>query len=179
MFKQILMGLEALSTDIAFLCEHDVLYARDHFVDPARTDRPTYNQHVWKVDATSGRALHYLCSQTSGLSGDRAMLVAHYQRRVATVEAEGAYRRTMGFEPGTRQLRHGGIDDLEHDIRFATVPNVDIRHGSNLTPSRWRKEEFRHQRFTKGWTEGDGVPGWGATRGRFQAWLAEIVENGL
>lgn len=178
MFRQILTGLEALTSDVVYLCEHDVLYAPEHFArDPIRPDRPTYNQAVWKVSAEDGRALHYRCSQTSGLSCARDILITHYRQRIARVAAEGQFRRTMGFEPGTRQTRHGGIDDLEHDTWQAPVPNVDIRHGSNLTPSRWRKDQFRHQRFTSGWTEADAVPGWGTTRGRFQQWLAEVVDN--
>jgi hypothetical protein len=179
MFRQIQVGLATLKTDIAYLCEHDVLYAREHFELPVRDDRPSYNQNVWKVDAADGKALHYLCSQTSGLSCNRKILAAHYDKRVIRLKKEGEYRRTMGFEPGTRQLRHGGFDDMEHDVWFATKPNVDIRHGSNLTPSRWKKEQFRHQRFTKGWTEGDGVPGWGTTRNRFREWLDEVVENAV
>jgi hypothetical protein len=177
MFRQILLGLETLDTDIVYLCEHDVLYAPEHFeIDPVRRDRPTYNQSVWKVNAETGHALHYRCSQTSGLICDRQVLIDHYRRRIARVEQEGRYRPNMGFEPGTRQTRHGGIDDLEHDIVMTDVPNVDIRHGSNLTPSRWSKKEFRNQRFTSGWTEADGVPSWGsATRGRFTEWLAEVV----
>jgi hypothetical protein len=53
---------------------------------------------------------------------------------------------------------------------MSAVPNIDIRHGNNLTPTRWRKDQFRDQRYTKGWTEADEVPGWG----RFEdVWLTE------
>ncbi len=183
MFRQILTGLETLDTDIVYLCEHDVLYSKEHFMLPVRRDRPSYNQNVWKVDSKTGHALHYRCSQTSGLSCDRKVLLEHYRKRVALIEERTArgeekpFLRSMGFEPGTRQTRHGGIDDLEHDVWMSTVPLVDIRHGSNLTPSRWRKDEFRHQRFTKGWTEAEEVPGWGSTGGRFHAWLHDVVNN--
>jgi hypothetical protein len=174
MFRQILAGLEALDTDIVFLVEHDVLYAPQHFeFRPLRSDRIYYNQHVYKVDATTGHALHYLCNQTSGLCAHRETLVTHYRTRIARVEAEGFSRR-MGFEPGTRKLRHGGIDDLRHETWFSEVPNIDLRHGLNLTASRWKKEEFRDQRYTAGWTEADAVPGWGQTAGRMAELLREV-----
>lgn len=177
MFRQILLGLECLDVDLVYLCEHDVLYAPEHFAfTPARRNITYYNQAVWKVNAADGRALHYRCSQTSGLCADRRVLLEHYRRRVARVERDG-YQRSMGFEPGTRQTRHGGIDDLEHETWMAARPNVDLRHGQNLTPSRWRQEQFRNRRYTAGWTEADAVPGWGVTAGRFDAWLADTVAN--
>ena len=174
MFRQILKGLELLEVDVVFFAEHDVLYAPEHL-----TYRPTssrvyaYNTHVWKVDQASGRALHYRCEQTSGLCADRQLLLEHYRRRVAHVEAHGFTRR-MGFEPG-KPMRHGGLDDIPRETWFATRPNVDIRHGGNLTPSRWRKDQFRDQRYTAGWTEADEIPGWGRTAGRFSAWLDEVT----
>ncbi len=177
MFKQILTGLELLDTDFAYLVEHDVLYHPSHFdFTPDRDDTYYYNQNVWKVDSDSGRALHYLCSQTSGLCANRELLAAHYRIRVAHV-AEHGFSRQNGFEPGTRQIRHGGFDDFSAKTWMSEFPNVDIRHGHNLTPSRWRKDQFRNQRYTEGWTEGDGVPGWGVTQGRFYEFLSNAVGN--
>jgi glycosyltransferase involved in cell wall biosynthesis len=173
MFKQILAGLEALETDIAFLVEHDVLMHPSHFeFTPPDRSKVYYNQNVWKVDAESGRALHYRCSQTSGLCADRSLLVEHYRRRVALV-AERGFSRNMGFEPGTHR-RAERVDDLTSDVWMSEYPNIDIRHGHNLTTSRWRKEQFRNQKYTAGWTEGDTVPGWGKTLGRFDDFLAEV-----
>jgi glycosyltransferase involved in cell wall biosynthesis len=173
MFKQILAGLEALDTDIAFLVEHDVLYHPSHFeFTPPDRSKVYYNQNVWKVDAESGRALHYRCSQTSGLCASRDVLVEHYRRRVALVEQRG-FTRNMGFEPATHN-RAERVDDLKSDVWMSDFPNVDIRHGHNLTTSRWRKDQFRNQKYTAGWTEGTGVPGWGETLGRFDDFLAEV-----
>lgn len=174
MFKQILAGLEALDTDTAFLVEHDVLYHPSHFdFTPARRDTYYYNQHVWKVSAEDGRALHYLCNQTSGLCADRQLLVEHYRKRVAHVEQHG-FGRSIGFEPGTRKIRHGGIDDVRYESWMSPAPNIDVRHGKNLTATRWRREEFRNQKYTAGWTEADSVPGWGVTRGRFAEFLQDL-----
>jgi hypothetical protein len=173
MFRQILAGLEALDTDYVFLAEHDVVYSADHmqFV-PSRDDAYFYDAHVWKVCAETGRVLHYPCNQTSGLCANRRLLIEHYRKRVAHVEQHG-YRRNNGFEPGTRSTRHGGFDDVPFETWMATVPNVDIRHSECLTPSRWRKDQFRNQKYTEGWTEADAIPGWkGQTLGRFDDWLA-------
>lgn len=176
MFQQILAGLEALETDVAFLCEHDVLYHPSHFdFVPPEMDRVYYNQHVWKVDASTGHALHYRCSQTSGLCASRQLLVEHYRRRVALVEARG-FSRKMGFEPGTHR-RAERVDDLVAETWMAAYPNVDIRHDTNLTPSRWRQDQFRDKRNCQGWTEADAVPGWGVTAGRFTEWLAGLSEQ--
>jgi hypothetical protein len=176
MFRQILAALEVLTTDIVFFCEHDVLYAREHFdFTPDRCDCYYYNQHVWKVRASDGHALHYRCNQTSGLCADRDLLLAHYRQRVALVEAIG-FTRAMGFEPGTHN-RPERVDNVGHRTWCSTVPNVDIRHDVNMTASRWSIDEFRNQRFTEGWTEGDGVPGWGVTRGRFDEFLRDVTRR--
>lgn len=172
MFKQILEGLEALDTDVAFLVEHDVAYHPSHFdFTPPRDDTFYYNQNVWKVDADTGRALHYRCSQTSGLCANRKLLIDHYRKRVAIVEAKG-YSRSMGFEPGTHN-RPERVDDYQAETWMSEWPNVDIRHDANLTPSRWKREQFRNQKYTEGWTESDRVPGWGVTLGRFDEFLQE------
>lgn len=170
MFRQMLAGLEALEADVAFLVEHDVLYAAEHFqFTPPRKDTYYYNQNVWKVRASDGHALHYPCSQTSGLCADRQLLLQHYRRRVELVETHG-FTRAMGFEPGTHN-RPERVDDYKAETWMSAVPNIDIRHDTNLTASRWTREEFRDKRFTIGWTESDRVPGWGVTEGRFSEFL--------
>ncbi len=173
MFRQILAGLEALDADVAFLAEHDVLYHPSHFdfIPPDR-GKVYYNVNVWKVDASTGRALHYDCKQTSGLCAYRDILLAHYRERVRRVEVEGFSRR-MGFEPGTHG-RAERVDDLKSEAWVSFGPNVDIRHGFNLTESRWSQEQFRDKRNCRGWIEAAEVPGWGVTRGRFAEWLGGL-----
>ncbi len=173
MFRQILAGLEALETEIVFFAEHDVLYHPSHFeFMPERSDTYYFNQNIWKVDAATGRALYYRCSQTSGLCANRQLLLGHYRRRIEIVERHG-FTRAMGFEPGTHR-RKERVDDYPAAVWMSALPNIDIRHRHNLTPSRWRREQFRNQKFTDGWTEGDGVPGWGTTLGRFDDFLREV-----
>lgn len=161
MFKQILAGLEALDTDIVFFCEHDVLYHPSHFdFVPPRKDVYYYNTNVWKLNAKDGHAVRVDdCRQLSGLCAHRDLLLQHYRERVRRVEAEG-FSRKMGFEPGTHN-RQERVDDFKSEAWVSRFPNVDIRHDTNLTPSRWNKDQFRDQRYTKGWQEADEIPGWG------------------
>lgn len=170
MFKQILAGLEASTADIVFFCEHDVLYHPSHFeFTPTRDDVFYYNENVWKVDATTGQALFYYCRQTSGLCAYRTLLLEHYRERVRRVEAEG-FSRKMGFEPGTHNRRER-VDDHKAESWMSEYPNIDLRHQYNLTSTRWKKEQFRNQKYTKGWTLADEVPGWGQTKDRMANFL--------
>jgi hypothetical protein len=65
----------------------------------------------------------------------------------------------MGFEPGTHH-RPERVDDLESGTWMSEQPNLDLKHGKNLTPTRWRQDQFRSQRNCRGWREADTVPGW-------------------
>ena len=172
MFKQILAGLEACRAEVVFLTEADVLYHASHFeFTPPRADRFYYNENTWKVDAATGQALFYYCKQTSGLCAYRELLVEHYKKRVAKVEAEG-YSRNMGYEPGTHRPPRG-VDDYKAERWMSAQPNIDIRHDGNLTRSRWRQDQFRNKNACLGWQMADEVPGWGRTKGRFEDFLKE------
>lgn len=176
MARQILTGLELLDTDVVFFAEHDCLYPVGYFDHRPQPGVFEYAAHTWKVDAATGRALTYQMEQLSGLCAERTLLLDHFRRRVAHIEAHGFSRR-MGFEPG-KPTRHGGLDDIPRATWSNALPIVDIRHGDNLTPSRWSKDQFRNQKYTAGWTEADAVPGWGQTAGRFSDWLDEVTRHG-
>lgn len=174
MFRQILAGLEASDADIIFLAEHDVLYHPSHFeFVPPHADTFYYNENVWKVDCTTGRALFYYCKQTSGLCAYRTLLLEHYRKRVERVEREG-WSMSIGFEPGTHSCPRG-IDNYRAERWMSPFPNIDIRHDKNLTRSRWSRDQFRNQKYTEGWTEAEDVPGWGRTAGRFDEFLRDLV----
>jgi len=159
MFEQILAGLRLSQSEIIFFAEHDILYHRSHFdFYPVQERTFYYNQNVWKVRASDGHALHYLCSQTSGLCAYRDLLIDHYEKRIAYIEEHG-YSNNIGFEPGT----HDRVTELNgiSEVWMSDCPNIDIRHDGNLTKSRWNKEQFRNQKFTKGWIEDEYIPCWG------------------
>jgi hypothetical protein len=172
MFKQILAGLEMSTADVIFFAEHDVLYHPSHFDFAPPSDQIVYyNTNVYKVSADDGRALFYHTKQTSGLCAYRDVLLEHYRKRVALVEEHG-FSRKMGFEAGTHG-RAERVDDLKSEAWMSEFPNIDIRHGDNLTPSRWRQDQFRNKRSCRGWKESDGVPGWGRTKGCFDSFLRD------
>ncbi|NOT28822.1 MAG: glycosyltransferase family 2 protein [Planctomycetes bacterium] len=177
LFKQILVALEVSCDDVIFFAEHDILYHPTHFAfTPARADTFYYNRNCWKVDSSTGRALHYLCDQGSGLCAYRSLLLEHYRKRVERVEREG-FRRSIGFEPGSHRLPRG-IDDHAAESWMSPIPNIDIRHDGNLTRSRWSRDQFRNQQSCLGWTEADEIPGWGRTKGCFPEFLRSVAVLG-
>lgn len=152
MFKQILAGLEALDTDVVFFCEHDVLYHQSHFdFRPLRDDKYYYNMNSWIVRTSDGFAVYYDHKSLSGLCADRQLLIKHYKERIRRVELEGFSRR-MGFEPGTHN-RPERVDDVKAEGWKSEYPNLDLKHGKNLTQARWRQEDFRDQRNCRNWIE--------------------------
>jgi len=71
------------------------------------------------------------------------------------------FSRHMGFEPGLHAPSRG-VDSYKALSWMSELPNIDIRHDSNFTKSRWGKEQFNHPENIKGWTESDSghIPGW-------------------
>ena len=67
MFKQILTGLEAMTEDIVYFCEHDILYHPDHFkFIPPSNNTFYYNGNYWDLRLKDGFAVHYDSSPLSG-----------------------------------------------------------------------------------------------------------------
>jgi len=156
--KQILAGLEACEADAVFFCENDVLYHPSHFeFEPRMHHTFHYNTNVWKVRYSDGHMVWADdLQQTSGLCADHGLLLEHYRRRVAEIEERGFDRH---YEPGRKTGPHGTCN---WQSRY---PNLDIRHGKNMTKSKWSPGEFRNKRYAKGWQETDGeLPGWGLAR---------------
>jgi len=157
-----------------FFTEHDVLYASGYFdFSPPARDVFYYNENRWQVSADDGRAAHYRCCQTAQLCADRRLLIEHYRRRIAAVEAAGGYQRNFGYEPGTNRWSRS-VDPHGAETWSAPTPNIDIRHGGNMSKTRWSPSEFRNKSTCEGWIDGDGIPEWGQTRGRFDEFLAGL-----
>lgn len=164
MFEKILLALEAQTADIIFFAEHDVLYHPSHFdFIPPEKDVYYYNTNVWRIRYSDGLALWVNdLKQLSGMVVYRETAIKHYKERIKKIYESG-FTRGMGFEPGTHG-REERVDDLKAESYSSHFPNLDIRHETNSTQSRWKKEEYRNQRYTDGWLEADEVPGWGITR---------------
>lgn len=167
MFEQILEGIEQSKAEVLFLVEHDVLYHPSHFdFIPPRRDTFYYDENKWMVHARTGHALFYNHMSTSMLCAYRDLLLEHYRLRVEKVKREG-FSRSFGFEPGSHKPPRG-CDNYGREAYWAKFPSIDLRHDANLTPNRWRKDQFRNQKQLYAWQESDSVPGWGQTKGRMK-----------
>lgn len=161
MYKQILTGLKASSADYIFFCEHDVLYHPSHFeFEPTREDVYYYNNNVWKYKLSTGQCVTYDSCWLSQLCASRKILINHFTKKVALIE-NGARIMRIKFEPGTK----GMIDKYETEFFYSKYPNIDIRHGKNLTgTSRFHPSEFvgNPERVCPNFKETtiDKVPGW-------------------
>jgi glycosyltransferase involved in cell wall biosynthesis len=167
MAKQILAGLEAIDTDIVFFCEHDIIYHPSHFdFIPEKKDVYYYNMNSWLL-RDDGHCLYFDHKSLSGLCAYRELLLEHYKKRVARIEeliAQGKNprheMRFIGFEPGTHH-RHERIDDFKAEGYRSEHPNVDIKHGCNLTQNRWSQDQFRDKQSCQNWQESEEIPFWG------------------
>jgi len=174
-FKQILTALEASDSDIIRFLEHDVLYHSSHFeFTPAKKDVYYYNTNFWRLRIDDGHAVSYDTAQVNMICAYRELLVQNYRERVRRCEeyldsnsrvGEGksfsSFVRKMGFEPGTHN-REERVDMNKADRWQSAYPNIDIRHGHNLTASRWSQDQFRNQKNCQRWKEttADKIIGW-------------------
>ena len=148
-FKQILKGLETLTTDLVFIAEHDVIYPKEHFDFEPPDDKIYYDVNWWKVHP-DGLALSWKADQVSGICAPRESLLKWYGSRVATFDPNNFDRK---FEP----LSGEGSAQWQ-----ASRPHIDIRHGHNLTMSKRGLHHFRKKETAVDFTEStiDQIPGW-------------------
>lgn len=171
MFKQILIGLENCEADVVFLTEHDVLYHPSHFAfDGVRLDRFYYNQNRWSVNSITGEALYRETKAMSCLVARRALLIKYFTELIAFIGVHGFNRRKMGFSPGTHHF--GNFDNYHVRTFKSEYPNLDVRHGNNLSKYEFEKDTF-DTHGKSGWILDSMVPGWGVTKGRFSNILKE------
>lgn len=159
MHRQMLTALEASTADIVYFTEHDVVYHSSHFsFVPPKRDVFYYNTNIWQLRLEDGFMFRTDdCRKLSQLVCYRDFAVEHFKKRLAYLGAGGDMRR-LGFEPGT-QRRVPELNAIS-DRFESEYPNIDVRHTKNLTPSRWRKDQFRNKIYTRGWQEAYEVEGW-------------------
>jgi hypothetical protein len=171
MVKQILTALEVSTAEYVFFCEHDVLYHPSHFdFIPSRDDIYYYNINNWRWDYPKDRAIQYDgLTSLSMLCANRQLALNHYKLRQQKIEEWGwdkvrsrepRWARRMGYEPGTKKRRKGGITDEDSETRRSEYPNIDIRHGKTFSQPKTTLDSFIHQ--PTGWKETtlDQIPGW-------------------
>jgi hypothetical protein len=179
MVKQILTGLQAIKADVVFLAEHDVLYHHSHFGFEQMRDLYYYNVNVWRWDYPQDRAINYdYIKSQSGLCASRQLLIDHYLKRLRFIERKGydrdagkdpRYARVMGYEPGCKTRRQGGISDESSEMWQSTYPNIDIRHEKTFTLRKVDLSSFKHKPDKATWKEVrlKEIPGWDNIEGGF------------
>ena len=179
MFRQIVVGLEELKTDVVFLAEHDMLYHPSHFdFEPPRDNIYYYNTNLWTVKSDTGQALYTDHSRrNSGLVASRRILLEHFTQKIdKAVEffkvTTRGFGRKIGFEPGRKK----GREDYRVKEYRSEHPNLDIKHGGNITKPRFKLSDYQHggRRVKDSFTLSDEVPYWGKTGGRFDDFIRGI-----
>jgi hypothetical protein len=164
-FNQILTGLKASLFNIIFLCEHDWLYHPSHFdFVPLKKDVFYYNDNWWRVRMSDGHAIYYETHLLPSICAYRDILIEHYQKIVDNIEKNGdkySYIASMGFEPGTHNRKERPTLYKAEGWK-STKPNIDIRHTTNLTRSKWKQSDFRNPRSCRNWQEKKAweIEGW-------------------
>lgn len=145
-FKQIITALENSTAEIVFFCEHDVLYHPSHFkFIPTRKDTFYYNHNVWRWKYPTNLAVTWKANQVAELCCYRELALEWYRNKAKEVEFNRSY------EPNGRT-----------ESWMSEYPNIDIRHGDNLTKSKWSIDDFRDKSSCIDWKETtvDKIKGW-------------------
>jgi hypothetical protein len=170
LYRQTLAGLEAAETEHTLIAEHDVLYSSEHLHwTPPDGERFWFNRNVVLLEGPGtnhpemfgaysdwpGRVClsQLVCSRELHLASvrDRLWFEERGMPAAFLLGEPGAFVE-KGVELARAQVRRSPAlaDVLEcHLARFGyqtfatTVPNVDIRHGSNWTgPRRGRNRRY-------------------------------------
>lgn len=155
MCRQILTALEESNADFVFLCEHDVLYHPSHFITH-EDDKFYFNTNVWKWKWGTDKIIWTDdLQQLSGMSGKRELLINYFKTKL------GGFDRH--YEPKENTENY-----------MSEFPNIDIRHDSNTTKSKWSPQDFRNKKYAKGWKEDliTNLKGW-----NFQSLFPQETSN--
>jgi len=130
-----------------------VLYHPSHFdFTPPTKERFYYNTNVWRVRIGNGQVVTWEANQVAELCCSRELALEWYREKLKQVET-GNFDRS--YEPG-------GRDTTKYEQWRSEFPNIDIRHDSNLTKSKWSPDDFRDKSTCVNWQEStvDKIPGW-------------------
>ena len=162
MMRQIIAGLENLTTDYVFFCENDVLYNPSHFdFTPPTNDIFYYNANNYRWEIGSDKAIsHDRMIPLSVMCCYRKLALRYYYYRWQKMEeigmkefenSQSSVMRKIGFEPGTKKKKRGGLTDDDFDTWYSDEPVIDIRHKGTFSPTKVKLESFKHA--PKNWEE--------------------------
>ncbi len=171
MVLQIIAALKASTADYVYFCEHDVLYHPSHFdFTPPADYLYFYNINNWRWLYPEDYLITYSgLTSLSMMCCNREMALRHYSYRWEIIEKfvfyddkskEPKWGRRMGYEPGTKPRRRGGVSDEEHVKIRSALPNIDVRHSMTFSAPKCHLEDFKHppSDFVKATM--DEIPGW-------------------
>ena len=174
MVEQILTALENSKEDYVFFCEHDVLYHKSHFdFVPTRDDIYYYNSNNWRWRPPDSHVVNYdRLISLSGLCVNRELALKHYRIRYdALVDAglegitgEPDWIRKIGYEPGTKKKKRGGLTDEDFETFKSEYPIIDIRHGGTFSPPKITKDSFKHAPVNWNELPIEYIKGWDLTK---------------
>ncbi len=157
--KQIVTGLERITDENVFFCEHDVLYHRSHFdFKPPRQDTFYFNTNNWRWDYPKDRLIGYDGLRSlSGMCVNTELALEHYRQKLKYIEEnkldngrDPYWARKIGYEP-CKSKKRGGLSDNLCDNWDSEHPNIDIRHRGTMTKPKVTLDSFR--RKPTGWKE--------------------------
>ena len=153
-FKQIITALEHAPTDIVFFCEHDVLYHPSHFdFTPPKKDIFYYNLNVVRHNLETGQTVSWDANQVAQLCCYREYALKWYRDKLKELQEKGFDR---SYEPG-------GKKEIGCENWRSAESNIDIRHGQNLTKSKWSLNDFRDKSTAKNFEEVE-YPQWAKSK---------------
>ena len=171
MVKQIISCLRRSKSKYVFFCEHDCLYPKSYFeFTPPRDDIFYYNDNAWRWWFGSDTAIrHERMLSLSCMSCNRELALKHYTNRIKAILdfgwdkvdfGEPRWARRMGYEPGTKKRRRGGLTDDSFETWHSKEPVIDIRHKKTFSRPKVRIEDFKHK--PKWWEEipVEDIDGW-------------------
>jgi len=157
-YKQILAGIELCEPGAVFTVEHDCLYTPAYFEFVLPSDQTFYyNKNVWFADLTGACRYAPRKAMSQGCA-DRDLFHAAIEEKLAMclsdypASGRGKYQCEPGVcdgRPEFIEAKHRWCDKHNRPYRQysaegwkAPLPNIDIRHGGNLsTPMSYERAE--------------------------------------
>lgn len=152
LFKQILIGVEKVSTEYVALAEHDCLYAPEHFDwIPPKDDVFFYNVNQWFVDFNTGMYSYQRRKVLSMMIANTELTLKAAKDKVSMLEIGSKIKKGQpgACEFGVCDNRVAFVDFLASMKDFGkeigsyraegfrtSNPNLDIRHGQNFSGNR-------------------------------------------
>jgi hypothetical protein len=153
--KQIMEGLSASRADYVAIAEHDCIYSQEHFDFVPKDDGMFwYNKNLWVLNLGTACFSYRGRLVQSQMVCKRNLLEKATNLKTQIISTQGWPKMRPIGEPGVanigKSLRYCKTEECTESVKayvssfaadsFETkIPNIDIRHGANLTGRRQGK----------------------------------------